>query len=873
MPLWTGSDIVFNDNHGALLNYQVFADADDDLWIFIQGEQQGIYYYNTAGKTLMHFDKDAGKGRLNNNLITGIQQDNKGLIWISTDHGGVNLLNKKTFTVRYFMNNTDDNKSLSQNSINAIYRDNTGIIWIGTFKQGINYYHENIIKFPVYRHQLSDPASLPYDDVNRFVEDDKGNVWIGTNGERLIYFDRQHGSFRQFRHEANNSNSIGNDVIVSLFIDHEKKLWIGSYFGGLDCYDGKNFIHYKNDPANPGSLSDNRVWEIYEDSQQQLWVGTLSGGLNRFDRDKNIFYHYKSGDPNSIRSDYIAAITEDRDGDIWFGTAFGISVLNKKKDSFYYYNHDPNIPGSISNDNIIDILKDSRGFMWVGTREGLNLFDKAKGTFRHFLIEDGLPSNTVLTILEDNDHNLWLGTPNGIAKATITSTQVSNEISLQFKNYDERDGLQGREFNENAAMKTRSGELVFGGANGFNIINPEMITHNTVIPKVVLTDFHVFDKSIGVGDVLDNRVILHKAITAVKDITLKYQENVFSLEFAALSFSNPEKNKYAYKLEGFNKEWLTTDGLQRKATYTNLDPGDYTFRVKASNDDGLWNEEGLALHIKILPPFWRTVPAFILYVLVLAGILFFARRLTIQRARMRFQLEQQKKEANRMHELDMLKLKFFTNVSHEFRTPLSLIIAPVEKILKQTDDPGQKKQIQLIYRNAKRLLALVNQLLDFRKLEMQELRLYSATGDIVGFVKELVFSFTDIAEKKNINYSFHTTVDSLEVSFDPDKLERIMFNLLANAFKFTREQGSVSVTIDQQQQPVAKGVPEQFVEIRVKDSGIGIPPEEQDKIFERFFQHDLPGSMLNQGSGIGLAITKEFVRLHNGNDQSGERTG
>jgi signal transduction histidine kinase/ligand-binding sensor domain-containing protein/DNA-binding response OmpR family regulator len=858
---------LFNSNQGALLNYRLFVDAAGGVWIFALSEQRGVFYFDPvsgnpagAGPVLHHLHTGAAKGTLNNNLITGIQQDNSGGIWISTDHGGINIVNTKTWQVRYLVNNADDSKSLSQNSINAIYRDQAGIVWVGTYKKGLNYYHEGIIKFPVYRHQPSDQWSLPFDDVNRFVEDDKGNLWIGTNGGGLIYFDRQHGTWQTFKHNAANTNSISNDVIVSLCIDHEKKLWIGSYFGGLDCYDGQRFTHYKHDPDVPGSISDNRIWEIYEDAQRQLWIGTLSGGLNRFDRDKKIFHHYKTGDPNSILSNYITAITEDREGNLWVGTGFGISVLNRKTDRFVYYNYNISDSASLSNNNIITFFEDSRGMMWIGTREGLNLYDKVSGGFRHFRMEDGLPGNVILTILEDDEHNLWISTPNGISKAVVSATGPGHKnMYLQFTNYDERDGLQGREFNENAALKTRRGELLFGGANGFNIINPRAITHNTFIPPVVLTDFQVFDKSIEVGEVINKRVLLPQNISAAEQLVLKYYENVFSLEFAALSFSNPEKNRYAYKLEGFHKDWFATDGRQRKATFTNLDPGDYVFRVKASNDDGLWNEQGVALRIRILPPFWKTIPAFILYALLLAAILVFARRLIIQRARMRFRMEQQKKEADQLHELDMMKLKFFTNVSHEFRTPLSLIMAPAEKMIKQATDEGQKKQFQLIYRNAKRLLGLVNQLMDFRKLEMQELRLHPATGNIVHFVKELVYSFTDIAEKKNITYTFHASIEELDISFDPDKLERIMFNLLSNAFKFTSEKGTVAVAMGRQEVEE-----QQYVQIKVSDSGIGIPKAEQDKIFERFFQYETPGSILNQGSGIGLAISKEFVRLHNG---------
>jgi len=842
------------------LRYKLFADADGDLWIFTENYPQGVFNYRIATNTLNHFHRDAAKNPLNNNLVTGIQQDNNGLLWICTDHGGVNLLNKNTGAVLYLESKPEDTKSLSQNSINAIYRDNTGIIWLGTYKKGINYYHESIIKFPVYRHLLSDPGSIPYDDINRFVEDDKGNLWIGTNGGGLIYYDRTAGTFRTYKHNAANTNSISNDVIVSLCIDHEKKLWIGSYYGGLDCFDGKNFIHYKNNPADANSISDNNIWEIYEDTHQQLWVGTLSGGLNRFDREKKIFYHYRKA-PNGLISNYVAAFAEDTDGNLWIGTEQGISIMDYKTGSFRNYVHNSKDAQSLSNNGVTALLKDDQGRMWVTTHDGLNLFDKTTGSFRHFNEANGLSNNNVLTLLQDDTHTLWLGTANGVSRAFISG--LNYNVQLQFRNYDERDGLQGREFNENAAWKTRRGELIFGGANGFNIINPLAVSHNTIVPEVVLTDLHVFDKSPQPGEVINNRVLLNTTISDVKEITLKYKENIFSLEFAALNYANSEKNQYAYKLEGFNNDWLTTDGTQRKVTYTNLDPGKYIFRVRASNGDGIWNEKGAALQITILPPFWRTIPAFIIYALLIIAILFIARRLTIQRAHMRFQLAQQKKEAERVHELDLLKLKFFTNVSHEFRTPLSLIMGPVEKMLKQSREPEQKKQYQLIYRNARRLLALVNQLLDFRKLEMQELRLYPSVGDIVSFVKEISYSFTDMAGTKNIHFNFTTTIESLHISFDPDKLERILFNLLSNAFKFTPEHGTIQVMLDQEA-VTANGEQTNYVSIKVKDSGIGIPAEEHEKIFERFFQHNVPGSILNQGSGIGLAISKEFVRLHQG---------
>jgi signal transduction histidine kinase/DNA-binding response OmpR family regulator len=311
-----------------------------------------------------------------------------------------------------------------------------------------------------------------------------------------------------------------------------------------------------------------------------------------------------------------------------------------------------------------------------------------------------------------------------------------------------------------------------------------------------------------------------------------------------------------YMLKGFNNEWLTTDAQRRMATYTNLDPGDYIFKVKASNNDGVWTKEPLELHIKILPPFWRTPLAFILYFLFILGALWLARRLILERERLRARIEQERQEAQHMHELDSLKIRFFTNISHEFRTPLSLIITPLEKIIKKDLESGLQQQLVLVQRNARRLLNLVNQLLDFRKMEVQEIKLYPVQGDIVTFVKELTTSFSDLSEKKQIHLDFHSNVSTLSMLYDPDKIEKIIFNLLSNAFKFTPEQGNISVDLQLQS-------PEQLA-IMVKDTGIGIPTEQQDRIFERFFQHDIPGSLVNQGSGIGLSITREFVKLHGG---------
>lgn len=849
------TQLPFNDR----VTYKLFIDQQNHVWIYSTDSPKGVFYLDTETKLLERYYKDGGRIRLSTNIVNSIVQDNKGLIWIGTDHGGINILDKRKSLIKVLLSKEDDEKSLAQNSTTAIYKDNADIIWIGTFKKGISYYHDSFVKFPLYKHFASDPNSLKYDDVNRFVEDNKGNLWIGTNGGGLLYFDRQKNTYIQYRHSAVNNNSLSNDVIVSLYLDKDQKLWIGTYFGGLDCFDGKNFTHFRQSSV-AGSLSDDRVWEILEDSQRRLWVGTLAGGLNLYDRQSGKFSHFKKGEANSVQSNYIAAILEDKEGNLWFGTDNGIDILEKTTGKFLHFSHVDQDTSSLSNNNVISLLQDHDGIIWVGTRDGLNIFDQKTRSFKNLKTLNGLPDNTILTLLEDDKRNIWVSTPNGLSN--ITKVYSKGVQKLKFQNYDQTDGLQGRIFNENAALKTKKGELIFGGANGFNIINPNTIKKNTTVPPVVLTDFQLFNESLRVGTQIDGRVVLENALPETREIVLNHDQNIFSIEFAALNYLNPEKNKYAYVLEGFNDKWLTADG-SRRVTYTNLDPGDYIFRVKASNNSDIWNEGGSVLHIKILPPFWKTTTAYIFYVVAFFTILFLVRQRGIRKLKEEFAIEQERKEAQQMHELDLMKIKFFTNVSHEFRTPLSLILTPLEKLVEQADNEGQKSHLQLIQRNARRLLNLVNQLLDFRKMEVQELKLNLSKGDIIQSVHDHFLSFTDIAEKKNIVFEYHSNAQSFVTLFDQDKLERIIFNLCSNAFKFTPEHGRITFGVNLAVEE-NRATPKAELTIEITDTGIGIPAEKKAKIFERFFQNDTPGSIVNQGSGIGLAITKEFLNLYGG---------
>ncbi|HET9053357.1 MAG TPA: two-component regulator propeller domain-containing protein, partial [Cyclobacteriaceae bacterium] len=797
--------------------------------------------------------------KLNTNIVRGITEDNAGRLWIGTDHGGVNLIDKDRLSVKYLVSAEGDSRSLAQNSITCLYKDDEGIIWLGTYKKGVNYYHENIVRFPLYRHRANDPSTIRYEDVNRFAEDESGNLWIGTNGGGLIYFDRSKHTFRQYRHNPAVTSSLGSDVVVSLCIDHDQQLWVGTYYGGLNRFDGKQFYRYKADPLNPARMADDNVWEIFEDSQNNLWIGTLYKGLELYDKQTQTFRHYRKGDANSIASNYVSAILEDKKGNLWIGTDSGIDVLEKQTGRFIHYGMAPNAPGALSNNLIMFFHEDELGLMWVATREGLNIFDPVTQKFLVLRHEDGLPHNTVLTILQDDQQTYWISTPNGLANLTIDKKNPLDISKYVIKTYDESDGLQGMQFNENAAFKTSDGELIFGGAYGFNIFKPENLETNQTIPRLVFTDILLFNKPVLIGEEVEGRAVLTTSITETKEITLAHTQNIFSIEFSTLSYLHPEKNKYLYKLEGFNDKWVQADATSRRATYTNLDPGVYTFHVKASNNDGIWNQEGIKLTIRILPPFWATRWAIACYIIIFAVALYASRRIALNRVRNKFKLEQERKEAQHLHALDEMKIKFLTNVSHEFRTPLTLILVPLEKLISHTADKENLKQFHLMQRNARRLLNLVNKLLDFRKLEVNEVKFNPSEGDIVSFIKDTVYAFSDLSDKKEIVLSFKSTIASLETLFDQDKLEKILFNLLSNAFKFTPEHGQVSVELNR-----VSREDRSCIRIVVSDTGIGIAPEKLDKIFERFYQADTPEHIVNQGSGIGLSITREFVKIHEG---------
>jgi signal transduction histidine kinase/ligand-binding sensor domain-containing protein/DNA-binding response OmpR family regulator len=840
--------------------FSVFEDNEGDVWIYSKQSDLGLFYYSPETGEELHFKADAEKHRLTTNIVTGVLQDQKGHIWVATDHGGIQIIDKSNFSVMTVQNAPGNTNSLSQNSITSLLRDDLGTIWIGTYKEGVNYYHPELFQFRLFSHNPLNSGGLPANDIDCFAEDEKGNLYIGTNGNGLIYYDRNYDRFSVFKARPDNPDSLSHDVIVSLLYDSKDRLWIGTYYGGLNCYDGERFKRYYHDPEDPNTISDNRIWKIYEDSDRRIWIGTLGGGLDLLDESNGRFLHYRDGDLNSVHSGFILTIYEDDVNNLWFGTSNGIDVLDKTTGRFSHIPANPGKQNALSHHIVLSIIQDQRGLMWFGTRNGLNMFDPKTNEFRLFLERDGLPDNNILNILEDDNGNLWMSTLNGISKLEITGSK--GEFEFSFSNYDLLDGLQGREFNEHSAFKTSRGELIFGGPEGFNLFLPEEIQKTPFTPGVLLTGLRLFNREVGVQEEIYNKVVLTKPLFLSDSLVLKHNQNVFSLEFSGMGHPHPEKIHYQYKLEGFNEQWVNTDASNRLATYTNLNFGSYVFRVRARMGEGgeFGPEKRLVVIIK--PPFYATRYAYVSYFVLFAGLVVLFGFIIRRRERIRYERQQELREHQRIHEMDAMKIKFFTNISHEFRTPLTLIITPLERLAKDIKDDYLSEQLKIVLRNARRLMGLVNQLLDLRKIEVQGVTLNRTRADLVGFVEEVAHSFSDLFDTKSIRFSFESNVSSLQMGFDQEKLEKVIFNLLSNAFKFSNEKGEVKLKVEYYEKRSTPDT-DALVKISVSDTGIGISKEKQESIFERFFQAGTAG-ISNLGSGIGLSIASEFVRLHGG---------
>ena len=559
---------------------------------------------------------------------------------------------------------------MSHNNVKAIYQDRTWGLWIGTFGDGLNKLDTQTKNFGHTKSEPRNSNSLSNNYVRSIYEDKSGVLWIGTDYGGLNKFDRKNNRFTHYRHDPANPQSLSHDGAFAIHEDQSGTLWIGTDFG-LNKFnpETETFTHYKHEPDNPSSLSSDHIIVIYEDRSGVLWVGTNVKGLNKFNRDSETFTHYTSqpNNPKSLSHNGVRSIYEDRSGVLWIGTdGSGLNQFDPETETFTHYKNDPYNPNSLSNNVVFSIHEDRLGLLWIGTLAGLNRFDRVNDTFTHYTEKNGLPNDVVYGILEDDNGDLWLSTNRGLSKLVLSAAEGLDPRSGSFKNYDVNDGVQGDEFNSGAYYKSRSGEMFFGGINGFNSFYPDRIKDNPYVPQIVITDFQIFNKSVPIGtyeDAHSRKSPLQKHISATKEIALSYKENVFSFEFAALHYAAQENNQYAYMMEGFDKAWIYA-GNERKATYTNLDPGEYVFRVKGSNNDGVWNEEGTTIGIVITPPFWQIwwFRASLIFSVLMSAFIWHKRRLKkleVKKKALEIQVEKEREATealqNALSEVERLK--------------------------------------------------------------------------------------------------------------------------------------------------------------------------------------------------------------------------
>lgn len=888
----------------------LFKDSSGDMFITI--EYVGFLWWNRQNDKFTLYKPSADGLGPRGNVLFALSEDANGLIWIGDrNNEGVSIFNKNTGTFTYTQSDKWDPYSLLTNKINCIFRDNVGAMWVGSIV-GINKYSPGKSKFKRYISNANLPDRLSLNNTLCFAEGKNGVIWIGTDGGGINRLDRKTGKFTAFIHEENNANSLSSNAVVSACEDHEGVLWLGTFHGGLVRMKNGQFKAYLPDRTNPHANFSRNIWYVYEDSKLNLWVATLSNGIQLFDRKNERFYHYtyRVGDSTSLCNNSINGLFEDSKGHLYITTNHGVSILDLNACDFSKSAPDlkfkslnySETKNSLSSNIVYCAREDNEGIMWFGTiASGLDRFDPVSGQFTNYSIKDGLPGNSVTSILVDNRNNLWLGTDKGLVKFN----PKTNKMVV----FDTKDGLQNKGL-KGWGLKTTDGEMFFGGPDGFNSFYPDALRGNQNInkPKVIITGLKIFNTEVVTNEKFNDRMVLANAISEINELVLTHEENFFSFEFIALDYTTPEKNRYAYKMEGFDHEWVEC-GTKREANYTNLDPGEYTFRVKASNNDGVWNEEGSALKVIILPPWWETW--WFRSVMALSVLMFLVAAYYVRISRFRRheillkkmvtqktyelrqmnsvlikqaeelnktnslleerqrliegqsqELSKQKEELikmnNELHELNATKDKFFSIIAHDIKNPFSAIMgfsALLEENYREWNDEMKMEVINLVHVSTKNLYQLLENLLQWSRSQRGTIEFKPQRIEL----KELIHNVTGLmngtAEAKNIDLEIMLAENAVAVNADRQMLDTILRNLIGNSVKFTNNGGKVQV--------ISEAIND-FVKIHVVDNGVGMNDDVKKNLFRIDTNFTLPGTDNEIGTGLGLILVKEFVEKHGG---------
>ena len=768
------------------------------------------------------------------NPIGSLIEDDDGLIWSGFFKGeqGVFCLDPANGNLQQYNLFPDRPKQARYNKILSLYKDRTGIIWIGTWLSGVIKLDKRKNRF---QQLTTDPDfstnSLSSSLVYSGIYDPNGYIWFCTQ-KSLDKYDIKN---KTYKHYLKNEDCV-TKYFYTAVLDKEGYIWLGTANCGLIRFDPKNdsYQFYLNDAGQHINLVNKQIRTFVQDRHENLWIGTEGFGLYRFDIKNNKTTVFKNipNDPSSLSNDQIKSIYEDSNGDLWVGTNIGgLNKFDVEKEKFTHHGFE----------SITIIHEDKQNNFWVGDAySGLNLFDRKKGLVeRNYSRKDGLSVLIFRSIVEDDQNNLWIPLETGLYKF--------NTLTRSFKYYSSEDGLPDWFSLESFAFRGPDGSIYFNTNKGQIVFHPNSIKDDPNPPQVLLTSISLFNRP-------DEKLNYDGFISELKDITIPYDQNDLRFDFVGLHFSAPERNKYQYILENFDDDW-TDAGNQRQATYTNLAPAEYIFKVTASNKDGVWNKEGASIKIIITPPWWKTGWAYLLYILLTGSIIYFIWKAQLRRIKNKQEFEMSKFEAQKLQEVDKMKTRFFTNISHEFRTPLTLILGPSKQLSSSSNEEKTKATADLIHRNAKKLNKLVDELLDIAKIETGEMKLKASPLNIISLTKEIAFSFYSLAERKRITFNLISDQDEIIVYVDKEKVDKILTNVLSNAFKFTPDTGKISITIKSSKKDC---------EIVVADSGTGIPRNELDKIFDRFYQVDGSQTREYEGTGIGLSLTKELIELHRG---------